>query len=933
MQGLVARRGQMAPDPKDSRKDSTVKLMETATKMMKNGVTPDVVTFINATITEINDDVLGAIIDEHNRDQQLIYDEWNRIVQAVDTMEVCAASIRSQHQDREDVSDGHKMCRSEESLACARSRRCEEELEELWRRVVIEEEEMRRIHYHIHLEWCLAPAPPHPSLADPFQWTLSHHYEGDETSQSLHEYPIIDLESNVIEFRRFSVEYFGFYIIQLPRVEIAWERYWAKLTECAALEETWELHVQECDDLQTHLRDAACMHAETNRQCAADFGHEYWMAIDSYEETERAVRILEADRKREWETLHIVKCLLRTVYTHIIHSIDSGEPCPTTESHPEQTVAEINYCHVVETNLTVHLDIIYPPPPPPPVLPPVVPPPCTAEYVWQEHGSFSVALQSSHSAQIVAEGLEEYFTLISAFGWAGCAAPKACIPCEVDDLVVDPEYTGVTTCLAHHGHLNAGQMDWDTFKCLNGNQCIRASGRCNEVANCGDGSDEIGCDNHWGIPSILQAEECNDPFVGDLQFRCADNMCTPMAGKCNGVNNCADGSDEVGCATSPHGTTIEAMTGYTATFETPELHSHVFYDREYTFDSLGSFTGHSYIKMYNEDKHISGTHVQMKLRLPRPLTIYVVKLDNSGLPWLAAEGWSPTHLEGVSYHGVRPTRHTDWSGILNEDFYGPGEVYQKTFAAGTVELQGNNGGDGSYLMFVAHPENAPEPTDGLPGQDTFIGCFSDDTSRDLGAMVGAWTNSATNTYELCRAECASRNNRYMSLQFGGECFCADAYATADQYSQVDASECNVGREPCSPNSHNCGGTWRNAIYQIQHATSDGCLTSNANQNGEHPTTFVNSNDPATTAAVRCCSSDGSSCTTQDLPGSIAADVIAPDGTDVGSVEACRQDVSYFEARGICEEAGLRLCSSGELDSGVCCGTGCWHDHRAIWTSN
>merc|ERR1719446_198709 len=257
------------------------------------------------------------------------------------------------------------------------------------------------------------------------------------------------------------------------------------------------------------------------------------------------------------------------------------------------------------------------------------------------------------------------------------------------------------------------------------------------------------------------------------------------------------------------------ISGYTVTIETPELHYHVFSDREYTFDSLGSFTGHSFIKMSNEDKHIRHSHVQAKLRLPRPLTIYVAKLDTTELPWLASEGWSHSYLEGISYHGVRQTRHTDWSGELNEDFYGPGEVYQKTFPAGTVELRGNNGGDGSFLMFVASPGDAPTPPNpGLPGRDTYIGCFTDDSARDLGEMVGVHTNAATNTYELCRAECLSRLSLYMSLQWGGECFCSDAYATAEQYYQVDDSNCNVVREPCSPNSHNCGGTWHQAIYLI-----------------------------------------------------------------------------------------------------------------------
>ena len=96
--------------------------------------------------------------------------------------------------------------------------------------------------------------------------------------------------------------------------------------------------------------------------------------------------------------------------------------------------------------------------------------------------------------------------------------------------------------------------------------------------------------------------------VSDVQFRCADDTCTHIEGRCNGVNNCADGSDEEGCSPGTTGVTIEATTGYTASIEVPTLHSEVFYDRQYTFDSLGSFSGHSCIKMANEDKHIRHSH-------------------------------------------------------------------------------------------------------------------------------------------------------------------------------------------------------------------------------------------------------------------------------------------------------------------------------------
>merc|ERR1719486_1113221 len=92
------------------------------------------------------------------------------------------------------------------------------------------------------------------------------------------------------------------------------------------------------------------------------------------------------------------------------------------------------------------------------------------------------------------------------------------------------------------------------------------------------------------------------------------------------------------------------------------------------------------------------------------MNLYVVQLDGSELPWLEAGGWTLTNLEGVSYHGVRQTRHTDWSGELNEDHYSSGQVWSKTFTAGAVQMRGNNGGDGSYVMFAAHPSNQPTAT-------------------------------------------------------------------------------------------------------------------------------------------------------------------------------------------------------------------------------
>jgi len=400
----------------------------------------------------------------------------------------------------------------------------------------------------------------------------------------------------------------------------------------------------------------------------------------------------------------------------------------------------------------------------------------------------------------------------------------------------------------------------------------------------------------------LHNEECDEPFISDLQFRCADNACTHIEGRCNGINNCADGSDEESCSSLDlkRDLIIEATTGFSASVETLTAHSEVFYDRNYVFNSLGSFSGHSYIKMSNEDKHTPHSHVQMKLRSPAPLTVYIVRNSAHALPWLHSDGWSISDLQGVSYQGTRSTPHKEWAtdNVANYEFstdHFPeapwiSEVWQKTFPAGIVELRGD-GGDGSYLIFVANVVTPPtpptldlwdqhledhhkcnnnidvqyvssqqacqqlavanghefysfrhnaqssghkcmssatcdSPLDGRTnpwniyssnsGAAQYVGCFKDDGARDLGAMVGS-TGAVTNTFQGCRAACG--DHQYMSLQYGGECFCANSYGNGPQYTQEDDGNCNSIREPCSSSSFNCGGTWHQAIYQINPVTT------------------------------------------------------------------------------------------------------------------
>ena len=88
---------------------------------------------------------------------------------------------------------------------------------------------------------------------------------------------------------------------------------------------------------------------------------------------------------------------------------------------------------------------------------------------------------------------------------------------------------------------------------------------------------------------------------------------------------------------------------------------------------------------------------------------------------------------------------------------------------------------------------------------------------------------------------------------------------------------------------------------------DGCKGTGTSHDGSF-------HDQSYQAGVRCCSNDGSTCTTpEDF--------------------SCKDDemLSYGEAVSKCSDNG-RLCSKDELLSGICCGTGGGCDSYEVWTS-
>ena len=82
---------------------------------------------------------------------------------------------------------------------------------------------------------------------------------------------------------------------------------------------------------------------------------------------------------------------------------------------------------------------------------------------------------------------------------------------------------------------------------------------------------------------------------------------------------------------------------------------------------------------------------------------------------------------------------------------------------------------------------------------TYIGCFTDDSRRDLSHGPKKYGYDQSSCNEACE------KYTYFALQDGGWCVCGNDYGTESQYVQKHDSECG------GPNG--LGGGGRNSIYK------------------------------------------------------------------------------------------------------------------------
>ena len=99
------------------------------------------------------------------------------------------------------------------------------------------------------------------------------------------------------------------------------------------------------------------------------------------------------------------------------------------------------------------------------------------------------------------------------------------------------------------------ECDSSQFTCDNG-QCILAYWKCDGIIDCADGSDESSCgkDRTKHIMLMQNMWSWCAPFSLPLaiecdssQFTCDNGQCIPASFECDGYSDCGDDSDESSC--------------------------------------------------------------------------------------------------------------------------------------------------------------------------------------------------------------------------------------------------------------------------------------------------------------------------------------------------------------------------------------------------
>jgi hypothetical protein len=250
---------------------------------------------------------------------------------------------------------------------------------------------------------------------------------------------------------------------------------------------------------------------------------------------------------------------------------------------------------------------------------------------------------------------------------------------------------------------------------------------------------------------------------------------------------------------------------------------------------------------------------------------------------------------GTQYHREcwgGPAPPVQQAGEENCNFDCSGDIGQ--YCGGNGVNAGAGNAHISLWATNATLPNTPAPggpyvNPGLNGY-TSMGCYTESTGQRV--LANAVSTNNVRTVASCINACAKLNYKYIGLQYGGECWCANEFR--GDYKSAPMSECSV---TCRDNATEyCGGGQRLNVYQKAPAGSvstSSLLSTLSSTSSTSVSVSVSSTSSTAVSATSSASSSVSSSVSESVSSTSTSSSVAPSST----VPVIKQTVGAFRYQG------------------------------------
>jgi len=296
------------------RVESINRLMESTSKMLRSGVTPDVASFAESTIKTLVDEAEPALAHAHRATEELLANEFSAFNNFTTERDVTKGHIVALAKNETDSGTIHNDCRASQEEEYEISQQCNITLQDLWKVVKEKELLMETSDSEISDTWC------------------------GETLGEISE----DLFDE-------NVQYFDRYIKHEKEAADAWAEYNGKMPVCQQQATDYWSQKDVCDAAQVVLESRSCIRASAVHNANTRSQTEWADLVAAYEAAVNSSEKMADDRNKEYAGIQIVKCLLENIH----NNSNMGEPCDET-SHPDLVHGQISSCHSKADKTTLY---------------------------------------------------------------------------------------------------------------------------------------------------------------------------------------------------------------------------------------------------------------------------------------------------------------------------------------------------------------------------------------------------------------------------------------------------------------------------------------------------------------------------------------------------------------------------------------------------